>query len=209
MAAQSTGALGSVDRREIWVLNMRAWNDVLAMTLRLRGGLQAWPRIRRVPCLALLALVALTTVPRGGAENLFGVGGNLQVAGFVSRGLDSAGRTEWELRGEKAQIRGQSTELSDYKIVFKGKDGDDFTLSSPRCRYLHSAAEVKSDAPVFVEGRGVQISGIGYDVYLDAKVVMIRSTVTMKIKQRQGSLRKSLQRVTADEKKPAATSDEK
>jgi len=188
---------------------MRAWNDVLAMTLRLRGGLQAWPRIRRVPCLALLALVALTTVPRGVAENLFGVGGNLQVAGFVSRGLDSAGRTEWELRGEKAQIRGQNTELSDYKIVFKGKDGDDFTLSSPRCRYLHSAAEVKSDAPVFVEGRGVQISGIGYDVYLDAKVVMIRSTVTMKIKQRQGSLRKSLQRVTADEKKPAVTSDEK
>ena len=209
MAAQSTGALGSTDRREIWVLNMRAWNDVLAMTLRLRGGLQAWPRIRRVPCLALLALVALTTVPRGVAENLFGVGGNLQVAGFVSRGLDSAGRTEWELRGEKAQIRGQNTELSDYKIVFKGKDGDDFTLSSPRCRYLHSAAEVKSDAPVFVEGRGVQISGIGYDVYLDAKVVMIRSTVTMKIKQRQGSLRKSLQRVTADEKKPAVTSDEK
>ena len=209
MAAQSAGALGSADRREIWVLNMRAWNDVLAMTLRLRGGLQAWPRIRRVPRLALLALVALTTGPRGGAENLFGVGGNLQVAGFVSRGLDSAGRTEWELRGEKAQIRGQSTELSEYKIVFTGKDGDDFTLSSPRCRYLHSAAEVKSDAPVFVEGRGVQISGIGYDVYLDAKVVMIRSTVTMKIKQRQGSLRKSLQRVTADEKKPAATSDEK
>lgn len=191
------------------MLIMRVWNDVLAMTLRLRGGLQAWPRIRRVPCLALLALVALRTVPRGGAENLFGVGGNLQVAGFVSRGLDSAGRTEWELRGEKAQIRGQSTELSDYKIVFTGKDGDDFTLSSPRCRYLHSAAEVKSDAPVFVEGRGVQISGIGYDVYLDAKVVMIRSTVTMKIKQRQGSLRKSLQRVTTGEKKPAAGDEEK
>lgn len=180
---------------------MRLWNVILATKRRAHIG--------RTPCAVLLSLAALLAVPQGSAENIFGVGGNLEVAGFVSRGLDSAGRTEWELRGDEAQIRGQSTELSDFQIVFKGKEGDDFTLSSPRCRYLHSAAEVKSDAPVFVEGRGVRISGIGYDVYLDAKIVMIRSTVTMKIKQRKGNLRDGLRRATGDEKKPAALGEKK
>jgi hypothetical protein len=179
---------------------MRWWQAIVTTKL--------WAQLGRAPCL-LLSLLALLAAAPASAENIFGVGGNLEVAGFVSRGLDSAGRTEWELRGDEAQIRGQSTELNDFQLVFKGKEGDDFTLSSPRCRYLHSAAEVKSDAPVFVEGPGMQISGIGYDVYLDAKIVMIRSTVTMKIKQRKGTLREGLRRVTGEEKKPTTPGKEK
>lgn len=212
MAVESAGKLGWLGRREIRVLNMGRQNEMAVTALPSRVARWVVLPVWRVASLVLSFLMlagVLMVISQARAENLFGVGGNLQVAGFVSRGLDSSGRTEWELRGDEAKIRGQSTELRDFQIVFRGKSRDDFTLSSPRCRYLHSAAQVKSDAPVFVEGRGVWISGIGYDVYLDARIVMIRSTVTMKIKQRRGSLRKSLQRMTADEKQPAVTSEKK
>lgn len=165
-------------------------------------------RARRRRGAALWALVLLVAVAGARAENLFGVGGNLQVEGFISRGLDGHGRTEWELRGEQAQIRGQVTELTRFEVVFMDQRRGDFTLGSPRCRYLHSAGEVKSDAPVFVHGRGVAISGIGYDVYLDEKIVLIRSAVKMTIKQqqrRQRSLRDGLRRVQPSEQKAAAT----
>jgi hypothetical protein len=167
------------------------------------GQLRSW-RARQGkprPCRLLCVFLFLAALPPLRGDNLFGSGGNLQVGGFVSRSLDSSGRTEWELRGDEAHIRGQSTELNDFTIVFMQKDSADYTLSSPRCRYLHSAAEVKSDAPVFVEGDGMSISGIGYDVYLDAKIVIIRSTVMMKIKQRKGALRENVRRISAEEGK--------
>ena len=61
--------------------------------------------------------------------------------------------------------------------MFHQPGGRSYELMSPGCRFLQSLKEVKSDSPVRLASEGILIEGIGYDAYLEGKMIRIRSSV--------------------------------
>ncbi|HOG49574.1 MAG TPA: hypothetical protein PKY10_03205 [Lentisphaeria bacterium] len=140
----------------------------------------------------------LASFPAAGRSRAVFGNSNISVNGFQTRGLNEEGAVEWELFGQQATVKGTMTELETFKIFLMQQADRQFELTSPYCRYNHNLAEVKSDAPVHLTSDGIAISGLGYDVFLDRKVVLIRSTVHIVLKGRKNSLRRAL---SVDEKK--------
>lgn len=145
---------------------------------------------RRRPAAFLLLLILALLAPLPGAGQsgaLFG-NGNVTVDGFQTRGLNQDGAVEWELFGSQAKVKGTITELNEFKINLMQDSTRPIELTSPRCRYYHRQAEVRSDAPVQLQSDGITITGLGYDVFLDRKVVLVRSTVHITLKGRNNKL---------------------
>lgn len=140
----------------------------------------------------------LASFPAAGRSRAVFGNSNISVNGFQTRGLNEEGAVEWELFGQQATVKGAMTELETFKIFLMQKADRQFELTSPRCRYNHNLAEVRSDAPVYLTSDGIAISGLGYDVFLDRKVVLIRSTVHIVLKGHKHNLRRVLS--TGDKK---------
>ncbi|MBR0458817.1 MAG: LPS export ABC transporter periplasmic protein LptC [Victivallales bacterium] len=110
--------------------------------------------------------------------------GELKVESFHTQGMEKDGKIAWELEGETADLHGKVIELSLITARITQENGRDARLKSTSCRFLQSLKEVKSDAPLELVAPGVLATGIGYDIYLDKKIVRIRSTVRI-VLQRQ------------------------
>ena len=160
-------------------------------------GSASW-RWRLAVAVTLLFWLLASFPAAGRSRAVFG-NSNISVSGFQTRGLNEEGAVEWELFGQQATVKGTMTELETFKILLMQQADRQFELTSPHCRYNHNLAEVKSDAPVYLTSDGIAISGLGYDVFLDRKVVLIRSTVHIVLKGRKNSLRRAL---AGGEKKP-------
>lgn len=117
------------------------------------------------------------------AQGVSGVGEELTLSRFHTNGLDAKGRMAWTLDGAAAEVRGSLTFIRDFQASITPEEGRPFQLSSAQCRFMHNLREVKSDSPLLVESDGLRASGIGYDIYLDRRIVRIRSAVKIVIKR--------------------------
>lgn len=125
--------------------------------------------------LAVIFLMLAVSFVRG--SGLSELGQNVTLDNFSTRGLDDKGNLSWRLSGETAEMNGSIITVKEFMAFFHQKDGGIVELVSPGCRFLQSLKEVKSDSPVRVKADGLSIEGIGYDVYLEGRVIRIRSSV--------------------------------
>ena len=113
---------------------------------------------------------------------------------FSTHGLDENGALRWVLEGESVNFKGNVMELKDdqariievknCRAVMHGSNGRLFTLRTPSCSVLMALRELKSDSVLLFSTDGFEGSGIGYDVNLEQRIVRLRSTVHISIKQR-------------------------
>ena len=113
---------------------------------------------------------------------------------FSTHGLDENGTLRWVLEGESVNFKGNVMELKDdqariievknCRAVMHGSNGRHFTLQTPSCSVLMALRELKSDSVLLFSTDGFEGSGIGYDVNLEQRIVRLRSTVHISIKQR-------------------------
>ncbi len=125
-----------------------------------------------------------------------GQGGNLDVYDFSSCGFDENNNPSWQLKGQKATVRGTVTRINNCELVFflknktKKKDSAILTpdesgklkviLKTPQCDFSHAMGEVKSDQPLAIDlGTSIDATGIGFDIDLKRHVVLIRSAVKL------------------------------
>lgn len=109
-----------------------------------------------------------------GLENL----NQVELNGFQTNGaflLDHGKSTEevrWRIQGDKAKIQTPLYLLEGFRMSLQGQPGGlgDYTLESPQCSYDHQLQQVRGNGPIRFQGQdGLQISGIGFDFYLDSR----------------------------------------
>lgn len=127
----------------------------------------------------ILAFVALQCL---GAESALDKVRDVTLQNFSTHGLDAKGNLSWRLTGGTAQRNGSIVMINDFLAEFHQADGRTYELRSPSCRFLQSLKEVKSDAPVRLVADGIFIEGIGYDAYLEGRMIRIRSSVRAVLK---------------------------
>lgn len=154
----------------------------------------------------LRLIVVLFTVLLLNATAQFNLkGGNLALKGFTLQGFDADGN-QWQLMGQRTTSNGFHVNIEDFTLdytVKQGSKGDtknspfpettnqngvQLLLKSDRCVLNSSTKEIKSDAPVKIRfGSNVMMTGIGYDVDVDKKVILIRSAVDMTVKLKKST----------------------
>lgn len=92
----------------------------------------------------------------------------------------------WAISGERAALQGSQCNLSGFELSVHNQNEGTYTLQSAQCEFSRANFEFRSPAAVLLQGRGIRISGIGYDVYGKDQDLMlvIRSTVQINF-QRQ------------------------
>ncbi len=98
----------------------------------------------------------------------------------------------WTISGEQAVVQGDHYQLSGFKMEVNNPDRGKITLLSPHCNFNRLENEIKSNAALLLNADGLQISGLGYDVYQrEGKVMLVvRSTVQIHfLKERIKKLR--------------------
>jgi hypothetical protein len=93
----------------------------------------------------------------------------------------------WNISGEKAIVQGEQYQLSGFEMQIDNPLRGRVTLLSPHCDFDRLEQEIKSNAAVMMQAEGMQISGLGYDVYQQNGKVMlvIRSTVQIHFQKEQ------------------------
>ena len=107
----------------------------------------------------------------------------VHVDDFMSQGRTEDGAADWQLFGKSAEVSANITDVRNIRILLKIKDGVVYNVSSHSARYVNALREIKSSAPLLVESEGLKASGIGYDVFLDKKVLRIRSNVKIDVER--------------------------
>lgn len=92
----------------------------------------------------------------------------------------------WQLAGQQAIVRGAQLELTDFTMTLQEKDRSSLHITSPACHFDKTDFEIKSSAPVQITSRGLEITGIGYDVYLRDRqtLIVVRDTVRIRFNNR-------------------------
>lgn len=146
----------------------------------------------------LLALLALPLPAQFGSHT-----GQITLRGFTITGQDDDGQT-WRLTGARTVTNGHLVTIDDFTLSYRlrhsggdrragllgAQDGAvPVRLQSPACTLDSLSKEIKSDASLSMTiGGNVRLSGIGYDVDILRKVVLLRSTVAFSMKVRRGEL---------------------
>ena len=139
----------------------------------------------------IIFLASLTGMMSLFAES---IGNRTSAQRFSTHGLDDNGTLRWVLEGESVNFKGNVMELKDdqariievknCRAVMHGSNGRHFTLQTPSCSVLMALRELKSDSVLLFSTDGFEGSGIGYDVNLEQRIVRLRSTVHISIKQK-------------------------
>lgn len=92
----------------------------------------------------------------------------------------------WQLAGQQAIVRGAQLELADFTMSLHEKERSTLHITSPYCHFDKADFEVKSSAPVHIISRGLEITGIGYDVYLRDRqtLIVVRDAVRIRFNNR-------------------------
>ena len=128
----------------------------------------------------VIFMLALTA---GYAQNILGGSMVVHVDDFMSQGRAEDSGADWKLFGKSAEVSANITDVRSIKIQIKLKDGVAYNLSSHSARYVNALHEIKSSAPILLDSEGLKASGIGYDVFLDKKILRIRSNVKIDIER--------------------------
>jgi len=134
------------------------------------------------------------------AEWDLGQNGNVDLYDFQSCGYDEQNRLAWQIAGRKASVRGTLTTIEGCELVFFHNQGKadpqkqaiikpdqsgkvKVSLKAAACDFNYAMGEIKSDQPIVIDlGDDVDISGVGFDVDLTHHVILLRSTVKLKLK---------------------------
>ena len=127
-------------------------------------------------------VLALAGICRLGADSIMDKVRDVTLQDFSTHGLDAQGNLSWRLTGGTAERNGSIVLINDFAAEFHQPGGRTYELKSPGCRFLQSLKEVKSDAPVRLVSDGIFIEGIGYDAYLEGRMIRIRSSVKAVLK---------------------------
>lgn len=103
--------------------------------------------------------------------------------GFETRGASHEGKTEWVLNGAKARLRGGLYELDDIRLIVYLEDSSQAEITSPRCVFDQARGIARSDAPLKVVSQDMTLTGEGYDLATERKVLRIRSRVKMTVRK--------------------------
>ena len=100
----------------------------------------------------------------------------------------------WMISGEQAVMHGEQYQLSGFEMHITNPERGTISLLSPHCDFNRFEYQIKSNSPLLLHADGLQISGLGYDVYQeDGKMMLVvRSTVQIhfrkeRIKKLRGS----------------------
>ncbi|MBP5670942.1 MAG: LPS export ABC transporter periplasmic protein LptC [Victivallales bacterium] len=132
------------------------------------------------------------------AEWDLGQNGNVSLFDFKSCGYDDQNQLAWQIMGRKASVRGAITTIEGCKLVFFHQQGKKentafikpdesgkirLLLETHSCDFNYAMGEVKSDQPITITlGNDVSMSGVGFDVDIARHVILLRSTVNLKLK---------------------------
>ena len=156
----------------------------------------------RVICAFLMILASLTVSAQFNAN-----GGQLALKEFSMSGFGDDD-SSWLLEGQGCTANGLVVAIRNFSLVFnmksqqKQKKGGfittdekgnvKVTLSSSDCSFNTVTHEIKGDAPVQIGlAKNIRITGIGYDVDIGQKVILLRSAVNMTLRLPKGALKKA------------------
>lgn len=125
---------------------------------------------------AVLLAVQLRALDLDGAHNIV-------LDGFETRAADPDGKSQWEIRGVRAKLRGGLYDLEDIRLVVHLDSGRRVDIESPRCVFDQARGIASSDAPLKVVSEDMTLVGEGYDLAAARKVLRIRNQVKMTIRK--------------------------
>lgn len=141
----------------------------------------------KTPCFVLTLLVLAAGIF---AENEFSLGNNrIFLQDFKANGVlnlkdkeaaqQSSQPSTWTISGEQAVVHGEQYQLSGFEMEINNPERGKISLLSPHCDFNRLEYQIKSNSPLLLHADGLQISGLGYDVYQqDGKMMLVvRSTV--------------------------------
>ena len=142
-------------------------------------------------CIAILLL--LCTRPAVCADWDLGQNGNVNLHEFRSCGYDDNNRLAWQIAGRNASVRGAITTIENCELIFfhtPGKQNDNVQslikkviLKAKTCDFNYAMGEIKSDQSIDINlSDSIRMTGIGFDVDLKRHVILLRSTVNLKLK---------------------------
>jgi len=115
-----------------------------------------------------------------------GVGGppisvsRVVIQNFRSRELKSDGTVAWTLHGRQAVVTGGRAVLTDVEGQMM-VDSEEYQLTSPGCVYEKEQQTLRSQEPIQVRGPRLMLDGVGYDVDLAARRIVVRQQVRLKL----------------------------
>lgn len=143
------------------------------------------------------------------AAQFSGMPGGVTLKDFTVSGFDERGQS-WHLSGHRTETSGTMVVVEDFNLRFVlrqgesaegGKEGSrsilkadekgqvNVVLRSDTCELNTVTHEIKSDAAVHIAlGSNVRLTGIGYDVDVSHKVILLRSHVAVHLKINHRSL---------------------
>ena len=120
---------------------------------------------------------------------------NFQVNGNFDALQDKARKKEtalsnWTVSGKRALIQEELCKLYGFQMEIDSAEQGKIALQSPYCDFFRTTEEIKSNAAVLVQAEGLQITGLGYDVYRheDKIMLVIRSTVQIHFNKKKMKL---------------------
>ncbi len=131
------------------------------------------------------------------AESEFSLGSNqMFLQDFKANGVmhlkdkTTTSQSTWSIRGEQATVLGDQYQLFGFEMEVNNPERGKITLLSPQCNFNRLKSEIKSNAALLLHADGLQISGLGYDVYQQDDKVMLVVRSTVQIHFRKDRIRK-------------------
>lgn len=162
--------------------------------------------MKRLGAIILFTLISLHAFC---AEWDLGQNGNVSLFDFKSCGYDDQNQLAWQIMGRKAAVRGAVTTIEGCKLVFFHQQGKNentafikpdesgkfkLSLETPSCDFNYAMGEIKSDQGITIDlGNGI-MTGVGFDVDLTRHVILLRSTVNLKLKLDKNTTQKALKK---------------
>ena len=158
--------------------------------------------MRRVICVMAFLLTSMAAVAQFSAS-----GGKVSLKEFSMSGFGQD-NSAWFLEGKGCSANGLLVSIQDFSLVFtikkliEEKRGASFItpdeqgnvnvkLASSDCSFNTVTHEIKGDSPVQIGiASNIRITGIGYDIDINHKVILLRSAVSMNMKVPRKAMKK-------------------
>jgi hypothetical protein len=102
------------------------------------------------------------------------------IQNFRSRELRPDGSIAWTLHGGQAVVTGARAALTEVQGLLM-VEGEEYHLTSPGCVYEKEQQTLRSTEPVQVRGPRLLLDGVGYDVDLATRRIVVRKDVRLKL----------------------------
>lgn len=94
----------------------------------------------------------------------------------------------WDIKGKQAVVNLPNLVLRNFSMDFADRGNQyNLNLTSPSCTLDQNDRKIISSSPIFITTNGMEISGIGYDIFLEKEMflITIRQAVEIKIHRKE------------------------